>query len=75
MAAARLYADKPEITSKISWCALCALSAPSLPAAIRRKFEAMIMSGQKVMAPHIWRALQAHANRRPAAPPAPRMAA
>jgi hypothetical protein len=35
----------------------------------------MIMSGQKVMAPRIWRALQAHANRRPAAPPAPRMAA
>jgi hypothetical protein len=75
MAAARLYADRPEITSKISWGALCALSAPSLPAVVRRKFEAVIMSGQKVMAPHIWRGLQAHAKRSQPDQPATWMAA
>jgi hypothetical protein len=67
MAAAALYAERPDITSKISWDALPALSAPSLPpAAVRRKLEAVILTGQKVMVPHIKRARQAHASRQPA---------
>lgn len=75
MAVAALYANRPEITSRISWTALCALSAPTLPAAVRRKFEKAIMTGQAVREPHVRRARQAHAERRPADQPAPRMAA
>lgn len=75
IAAAKLYAQRPEITSRISWDALSALSAPSLPPAVRRKLEAAIMSGQAVRAPHIRRARQAHARQRRADQPALRMAA
>jgi hypothetical protein len=75
LAAAALYAERLDITSKISWDALRALSAPSLPPAVRLKLEAVILTGQKVMVPHIKRARQAHAKRRPADQPAVRMAA
>jgi hypothetical protein len=37
MAAAALYADRPEITSRVSWEALRELSAPSLPWQVRQK--------------------------------------
>jgi hypothetical protein len=67
MAAAALYADRPEITSRISWNGLCALSAPTTPPAVRWKFEAVILTGQEVMVPHIERARKAHAAKRPAA--------
>jgi hypothetical protein len=36
-AAAALYADRPEITSRVSWEALRELSAPSLPWQVRQK--------------------------------------
>jgi hypothetical protein len=75
MAVAALYANRPEITSRISWSALCALSAPTLPPAVRRKLEAAIMTGQVVKAPHIERARKAHAAKRQADQPVPRMAA
>jgi hypothetical protein len=69
MAVAALYANRPEITSRISWSALCALSAPT------RKLEAAIMTGKVVRAPHIERARKAHAAKRQADQPVPRMAA
>jgi hypothetical protein len=74
MAAAKLYAGRPEITSRVSWDALSALSAPTLPTDARRKLEAAIVSGQAVRVSHISRARQAHAQRQPDQP-APRMAA
>jgi hypothetical protein len=70
IAAARLYAGNAEITSRVSWDALCALAAPTLPGVARRKLEAAIKSGQAVQAPHIRRGRLAHAGR-----PARRLAA
>jgi hypothetical protein len=75
MAAAKLYADRPEITGRISWAALRALSSPSTPPAVRRKLEAVIVSGQKVMVLHIERARKAHASRQQPDHPSARMAA
>jgi hypothetical protein len=56
MAAAALYAARPEITSRLSWNALWALSAPSLPPAIRKDLEARIIAGQSVTETDIDRA-------------------
>lgn len=76
VAVAKLYGDRPEITSRVSWSTLCELSRPSLPRDLRRKFEAAIISGQTVRAPQIERARRAHAHRRQAdRPGAPHMAA
>jgi hypothetical protein len=75
MAAAKLYGDRPEITSRVSWSTLCELSRPALPRDLRRKFEAAIMAGQTVWATQIKRARQGSASRRQADQPARRMAA
>jgi hypothetical protein len=64
MAVAALYAARPEITSRLSWDALSALSAPSLPPAIRQDLETQIIAGEKIVASDIDRARQARAQRR-----------
>jgi hypothetical protein len=74
MAAARLYGGRPEITGAVCWHTLIALSSPSLPADLRRKFEAAIIGGQTVRAQHIRNGRLAHAKRRAVDQPA-RMAA
>jgi len=74
MTAAKLYADRPEITGLISWEGLAALAAPATPPAVRRKLEAAILTGQRVRLSHVRRARLAHAQRQPDQP-ATRMAA
>jgi hypothetical protein len=48
---ARLYQDKPAITSRAAWDALIELSWPSLPWNIRRQFETAIAAGKTITAP------------------------
>ena len=48
----------------MSWNALCALSAPTLPAAVRRKLEVAILTGERIRLPHVQRARQAHEQRK-----------
>ena len=69
MAVAGLYGSRPEITSATSWTTLCALSAPVTPASVRRKLEAVILTGQVVRASHVHRARKAHAVKRQADQP------
>jgi hypothetical protein len=57
---ARLYANRPEITSRLSWNALTELSSRSLPASIRQDIEARILAGYRVVATDITKARQAH---------------
>jgi hypothetical protein len=48
----------------MSWNALCALSAPMLPAAIHRKLEVAILTGEQIRLPHAQCAHQAHEQRK-----------
>lgn len=75
MQVARLYADRPDITSRLAWDALKKLSAPSLPASIRQDLEAALLAGKRVVAGDILRARKLHPRtpdgRWPKDPPAP----
>jgi hypothetical protein len=75
MQVARLYGDRPDITSRLTWDTLKKLSAPSLPASIRQDLEAALMTGKRVVAGDIVRARKLHpktpAGRWPKDAPAP----
>jgi hypothetical protein len=64
MAAARLYAGNAEISSRVSWNALCALSAPALPAAARDALERRIRAGERIGGPQIRAARLTHTQGR-----------
>jgi hypothetical protein len=48
----------------MSWNGLCALSAPTLPAAVRRKLEVAILTEQQIRLLHVQRARQSHEQRK-----------
>lgn len=60
MAVAAMYSSRPEITARLCWDALAALSSPSLPAHLREALEARILAGERIGSPEIRRARQAH---------------
>jgi hypothetical protein len=60
MQVARLYGDRPDITSRLTWDTLKKLSAPSLPASIRQDLEAALLAGKRVVAGDIVRARKLH---------------
>lgn len=70
--AARVYGDRPDIYRRLSWDALLTLS--STPAPVRADLERRILAGERIGAPQIRRARQAHVRRQPDLPAA-RMAA
>jgi hypothetical protein len=53
---AKVYGDKPAITARTDWKTLTTLASPRLPAADRQRFEARILSGERVLASEIRRA-------------------
>ena len=58
---ARLYADRPEIFTRLSWGALTKLASPTLTPRARQAIEVRIAAGEKIVAADIVRARQAHA--------------
>jgi hypothetical protein len=80
MNVARVYANRPEIWTRLSWGAVVALASPTMPPAVRQDLEAQILAGDAVFTPQIRRARGGPVTRtgrpkRPANQPAPRMAA
>jgi hypothetical protein len=62
MRAARVFGDRDDtIAGKLTWRAVLALSARSLPADIRRGFEQRALAGERIGAPEIRRA-RGHVN-------------
>lgn len=58
---ARIFGDLPAVYCRLSWDALLTLS--STPAPVRTELERRILAGERVGAPQIRRARQAHAGR------------
>jgi hypothetical protein len=56
MKVARRYGERPEISNKLSWNALAALSSPTRSDDVRAALEARILAGEKIGAPEIRRA-------------------
>lgn len=65
MRVARMYGDRWEITTRLSWAALIELSSASVPAPIRRALEAKIIAGKRVGNAEIRRARGRLCNGRP----------
>jgi hypothetical protein len=55
MRIARIYGQRPEIYSRLSWQALIQLTSPSLPAGARRQLEMRIIAGESISGPAIVR--------------------
>jgi hypothetical protein len=73
---AKVYGAKPEIYRRVSWQALVELSAPSLSAAARLRFESAVIEGKEITGIQIKRARGRRPNGRPRqSRPAARMAA
>jgi hypothetical protein len=75
MQVARVYSNRPEIFTKLSWGAIVALASATLPLPARQVIEARVVAGEKIVVADIVRARQAHASRRPADQRAMRLAA
>ena len=78
MQVTRLYAGRDEIVNRLSWAALVRLSSPSMPASVRQDLEDKIAAGYRISCRNIERArgtLKPGRPRRPADPPAMRIAA
>jgi hypothetical protein len=48
MQVAKLYGDRRAITNNLTWDALVELSAPSLPAPVRRDIEQRVIAGERI---------------------------
>jgi hypothetical protein len=64
MRVARLYAERAEIYRAVSWRTLVELASPKMSPPVRQALEAKVIAGERVSAPRIRRAREAHAQRR-----------
>ena len=48
MPVAKVYGDREEITSRLSWRGLVALSSSNLPKRVRRGLETRILAGESI---------------------------
>jgi hypothetical protein len=65
MRVARMYGSRPEIYGAVGWRALVELASTTTPEALRRKFEARIIAGDRVNGAEIVRTRGAQSKRRP----------
>lgn len=56
MSVARRYADRPDITERVSFITLVALASPSFSNVIRSELEAAIIAGKRVARTDVIRA-------------------